>query len=219
MLTIEDIKNNPAIKTYLLQAHEVVGRLGFTEHSLAHAGRVSHLAGEILEKLGCEARLCELARIAGYLHDVGNMICRVNHAQSGAALTFCILRELGMDAEEVAKISSAVGNHDESTGTAVSEISAALILADKSDVRRSRVRNTDLANHDVHDRVNYAVSDAALVVDAQTKTITLRVEIDASLCPVMDYFEIFLARMVMSRRAAGFLDCAFHLVMNGLKML
>ncbi len=218
-ITFEQIANNEEIRTYLRQGHAVLGAMGYTEHSLVHAGRVSYTAAHILTSLSYDARTVELARIAGYLHDIGNMAGRYEHAQTGAVFAFQLLRELGMDPAETGIIVSAIGNHDEGSGNAVNPVSAALILADKTDVRRSRVRNQDPASFDIHDRVNYAVTDAVTTVDAANKQITLTLTIDPALCPVMDYFEIFLSRMIMNRRAAEFLGTRFALVINGSKLL
>lgn len=218
-ITFQDIKNDKNIRTYLLKGHEVLGAMGFTEHSLVHAGRVSYTAAKILSDLHYGERTLELAKIAGYMHDIGNVVGRYNHAQTGAILAFQLLTAMGMESEEIATVVAAIGNHDEGSGAAVNAVSAALILADKTDVRRSRVRNQDFAAFDIHDRVNYAVTDAATRVDAQNKTITLSLKIDQEICSVMDYFEIFLSRMMMNRRAAEFLHTRFSLVINGNKLL
>ena len=192
---------------------------GYTEHSHRHISIVSKRAGDILEKLGYPERTIELAKIAGYLHDIGNCVNRVDHAHSGAIMAFNILKDMGMPVEERTEIMMAIGNHDEKTGTAVSEISAAIILADKSDVHRNRVTNTNLSTFDIHDRVNSAVTDAELNIDAENKKIKLNLTIDTKLCPVLDYFEIFMDRTMMSKYAAKYLKIWFELVINGTKLL
>lgn len=192
---------------------------GYTEHSHRHISIVSKRAGDILEKLGYPDRTVELARIAGYLHDIGNCVNRVDHAHSGAILSFEILKQMGMPVEERTQIMMAIGNHDENTGTAVSEISAALILADKSDVHRDRVVNKNISTFDIHDRVNYAVTNAELKLDVAKRKILLDLTIDNNICPVLDYFEIFMARTMMSKYAAKYLKVWFELVINGTKLL
>ena len=219
LLTLEDLKNSREVKTFLEMAEISMEVQGFTEHSFRHVSLVSKTAGRILQKLEYDAREIELARIAGYLHDIGNAVNRTDHAHTGAVLAYDILVRMGMDFPEAASIMLAIGNHDEKTGTAVSRISAALILADKSDVHRSRVRNTDFATFDIHDRVNYAVESSIINVDRDKKTAVLALDIDTKICPVMDYFEIFLARMTMNRRAAAFLGLNFQLVINGTQLL
>ncbi|WP_330634618.1 HD domain-containing protein [Anaerovorax sp. IOR16] len=196
--------------------------MAFTEHGFAHAGKVSEKAGEILKMLGYSNRMTELAKISAYMHDIGNCINRHDHAQSGAIMAFRILDRLGFDPEELADIIGAIGNHDEGTGTAFSPISAALILADKSDVRRSRVRYKYRKKEsltDIHDRVNYAVTDSILLVEPNEKKIILNLKIDTEISAVMEYFEIFLTRMVMCRNAADYLDLRFELNMNDIKLL
>ena len=192
---------------------------GYTEHSHRHISIVSKRAGDILEKLGYPDRTVELARIAGYLHDIGNCVNRVDHAHSGAILSFEILKQMGMPVEERTQIMMAIGNHDENTGTAVSEISAALILADKSDVHRDRVVNKNISTFDIHDRVNYAVTNAELKLDVAKRKILLDLTIDNNICPVLDYFEIFMARTMMSKYAAKYLKIWFELVNNDTKLL
>ena len=192
---------------------------GYTEHSHRHISIVSKRAGDILEKLGYPDRTVELARIAGYLHDIGNCVNRVDHAHSGAILSFEILKQMGMPVEERTQIMMAIGNHDENTGTAVSDISAAIILADKSDVHRDRVVNTNLSTFDIHDRVNYAVTNAELKLDSENRRIKLNLTIDTNLCPVLDYFEIFMDRTMMSKYAAKYLKIWFELVINDTKLL
>lgn len=217
-LTYKEIRKNKEINTLLERGNEVLGSLGYTDHSAAHAAKVADTAGQILEKLGYSSREAELSRIAGYMHDIGNSVNRCGHAHTGAVLGWQILRELGMPLKETAVIMSAVGNHDEKTGTAVDPISAALILADKTDVRRNRVRNKVKASFDAHDRVNYAVLSSSLVIQKEKKVIQMELELDDSMCSVMDYFEIFLERMLMCRRAAEVLGCRFKLTANGSKL-
>lgn len=219
MITFEDIKSNDNIKIYLKSGNAALAAMGFTEHSFAHAERVARKAAQILEELGYEERLSELAKIAGYMHDIGNVINRQDHAQSSAVISFQLLSNMGMSAGEVCVIASAIGNHDEGSGNAVNPVSAALILADKSDVRRSRVRNRDVQNYDIHDRVNYAATESDLVIDRENKKIILKLTIDPEICPLMDYFEIFMGRMLMSRRAADYLNMKFELEINNTKFL
>ena len=192
---------------------------GYTEHSHRHISIVSKRAGEKLEKLGYAERTVELAKIAGYLHDIGNCVNRTDHAHSGAILAYDILKDMGMPVNERTEIMMAIGNHDENTGTAVSDISAALILADKSDVHRDRVTNKNLSTFDIHDRVNYAVTEAKLNIDSEKRIVTLDLTIDTKLCPVLDYFEIFMQRTMMSKYAAKYLKIWFELVINGTKLL
>ena len=220
MITYTQIKNDPAIKTYVKEADASLAALGYTEHSFAHVTRVAVTAGDILISLGYPERDAELARIAGYLHDIGNLVNRVDHSQSGAILAFRILDRMGMDPEEIAKIVAAIGNHDEGTGVPVSAIAAALIIADKSDVRRTRVRNKELINrNDIHDNVNYSVTESSLTVSEDKKSITLALKIDTSFSAVMDYFEIFLKRMILCRAAAEKLGLNFRLDINGQVLL
>ncbi len=218
-ITFEDIKHNEEFNTYITKGNELLGVLGYTEHSHAHVMKVAQMAAEILIKLGYDDRTVELAEIAAYIHDIGNVINRVEHAQSGAIMAFQILTKIGMIPEEIAAVVGAVGNHDEDAGIPVSPVSAALILADKTDVRRSRVRNKDKSKFDIHDRVNYAVEKSKLVVDGQNRVVRLEMNIDTEICSVMDYFEIFLVRMLMCRRAAEYLNIAFELTANGVKLI
>ncbi len=219
LITLEQILHDPEINTYIQAGNSVLGAIGFTEHGFAHAKRSSDYAASILKTLGYSERTCELAAIAGYMHDIGNTVNRVDHAQSGALMAFSILTRLGMPAEETAQIVTAIGHHDENTAAAVNPIAAALILSDKSDVRRTRVRNKSTVSNDIHDRVNYAVEQAGLQVMVAEKTITLQLTIDTQICPVMEYFEIFLSRMVLCRKAASCLDLTFELVINGVRLL
>jgi len=218
-VTIKDVKNSEEIKTFLRIAEKQLEVQGYTEHSFRHVELVSNTAGNILKDLGYDEREVELARIAGYLHDIGNAINRIDHAHSGAILAYNILTKMGMDYSDAAEVMLAIGNHDENTGTAVSNISAALILADKSDVHRSRVKNKDFATFDIHDRVNYAVESSSITVDREKRVAVLELNIDTKICPVMDYFEIFLTRMTMNRRAADFLGLNFQLIINGTRLL
>ena len=219
MITFEQIKADPSIRTYIQRADESLIYMGFTEHSFAHVGRVAETARYILLSLGYSEREAELAQIAGYLHDIGNVVNRIDHAQSGAVMAFRLLDRMGMDPVEIAMVISAIGNHDESTAAAVNPIAAALILADKTDVRRSRVRNQDFASFDIHDRVNYAVEESKIYFNEDHSAIILDLKIDTSISAVMDYFEIFLGRMMLSRKAAEFLNISFELVINGQRLL
>lgn len=219
MITLEDIKQNQEVQELVIGAQKQLDALGYTEHSIRHISIVSERAGKILKDLGYDERKVELTKIAGYLHDVGNAVNRVDHAHSGAIMAYNILKEMGMDIKERTEIMMAIGNHDEQTGTAVSEISAALILADKSDVHRSRVSKKSITNFDIHDRVNYAVTDAELRLDVEKRIITLDLTIDNNICPVLDYFEIFMQRTMMSKYAAKFLKIWFELIINDTKLL
>ena len=219
MVTFEEIKANEAIHTYIQKADDSLVALGFTEHSFAHVGMVAANAAYILETLGYPERTVELVRIAAYLHDIGNLVNRVDHSQSGAVMAFRILNDMGMDPEEIAEIVTAIGNHDEGNGVPVNEVAAALILADKADVRRSRVRNTDSSTFDIHDRVNYAVEKASTTLDAAGKAVVLDLQLDTGMSPVIDYFEIFLERMLLCRKAAEKLGLSFRLVVNGQTVL
>ena len=214
MTTFEDIKNNDDIKTYITKADESLCALGFTEHSFAHVTRTAEDAGYILRTLGYPERDVELAQISGYLHDIGNLVNRDNHSLSGAVMAFRILDHLDFDAAEIATITTAIGNHDEGTGVPVNHVSAALILADKSDVRRSRVRNPEISSFDIHDRVNYSVKKSVLKINEEHTLIKLKLTVDTKYGSVMDYFEIFLGRMIMCRKAAERLGLEFKLIVN-----
>ena len=218
-ITLEQVKQSEEITSYIRKADESLSALGFTEHSFAHVGLVSAQASAILKTLGYDDRTCELAAIAGWLHDIGNVINRVDHAQSGAVMAFRILDNMDCPPEEIATIVTAIGNHDEKTGTAVDAVSAALILADKTDVRRNRVRGRDQTKFDIHDRVNFAAISSELHMDQEKRQITLDIQLDDEICSVLDYFEIFLERMLMCRRAAEMLGCSFKLKANGSKVL
>ena len=219
MVTYEDVKNSEDIKTYIQKADEALSALGYTEHSFAHVGIACARCTYILETLGKDAREVELARIAAYMHDIGNLVNRVDHSQSGAVMAFRILDKMGMDASETAAVVAAIGNHDEGTGVPIDDISAALIIADKSDVRRSRVRNTDIASFDIHDRVNYSATSSSLIISEDKTEIALALEIDTQVGSIMDYFEIVLDRMILCRKAAEKLDLRFRLVINGQPLL
>ena len=214
MLTYEDVKNNEAIKTYIKAADASLVALGFTEHSFAHVGKVANDAAAILEATGHDAHTVELVKIAAHMHDIGNLINRSEHSQSGAVMAFRILDNMKMPAEDIAEVVTAIGNHDEGTGVPVNDISAALIIADKADVRRTRVRNSDPSSFDIHDRVNYSVVESDLVIDSESKEIRLSLRIDTSIGSLMDYFEIFLGRMTLCRRAAERLGLKFRLSIN-----
>lgn len=219
MITFENIKKNEDIKTYITKADESLKALGYTEHSFAHVGTVSERAAYILETLGYPERTVELARIAGYLHDIGNLVNRVDHSQSGAVMAFRILDNIGMPADEIATVVTAIGNHDEGTGVPVNPVAAALIIADKCDVRRTRVRNSDISSFDIHDRVNYSVEKSSVRISDDKKSIILELDVDTSISAVIDYFSIFIGRMQMSRRAAESIGLKFSLVVNGQTLL
>ena len=218
-ITYEMIQNNPDINTYITQADASLIAMGFTEHSFAHVTKCANVASKLLRDLGYSKREQELAKIAGYMHDIGNVVNREDHAQSGAIMAFRLLDKLGMDASDIAAVVTAIGNHDEHTAFPVNAISAALILADKTDVRRSRVRNRDTINFDIHDRVNYAVERSDVTLDRDRGTITLALTINTQVCAVMDYFEIFLTRMLLCRKAAEFFHLSFKLDINGVNVL
>ena len=217
-ITYQDLKNNGAIITYIKKADESLIALGYTEHSFAHVTKVAELASEMLLTLGYSEREAELAKMAGYLHDIGNVVNRVEHAQSGAVMAFRILDKMGADPEDIATIITAIGNHDESTAYPVNAVAAALILADKTDVRYTRVRNQDFSSFDIHDRVNYSVKESKVEV-VKDSHITLDLIIETKMCTVMDYFEIFLNRMILCRKAAEKLGLNFQLVINGQRLI
>ncbi len=214
MIKFEDIAGSEAVRTYITAADESLKALGYTEHSFAHVGRVADIAGYILLTLGYDGRTVELARIAGYLHDIGNLVNRVEHSQSGAVMAFRILDKLGMPPEEIATVVTAIGNHDEGTGVPVNSVAAALIIADKTDVRRSRVRNTEPASFDIHDRVNYSVKRTELKINGERTLIKLKLDVDTRISALVEYFEIFLERMMLCRRAAEKLGLEFKLIIN-----
>lgn len=218
-MTLEDIKNNKEIEELILSSQKQLNALGYTEHSMRHISIVSNRAAKILETLDYPQERIELAKIAGYMHDIGNCVNRVDHAHSGAILAYQILKEMGMNVQDRTEIMMAIGNHDEQTGTAVSDISAALILADKSDVHRDRVVNTNMSTFDKHDKVNYAVTNAEFIINKENRKVTLDLTIDTEICPVLDYFEIFMDRTMMSKYAAKYLNIWFELIINGTKLL
>ena len=213
-MTYQEIKKNEEINTYIRQADLALSALGFTEHSFAHVTLVAEKAGYILQTLGYPERTVELVKIAGYLHDIGNLVNRVEHSQSGAIMAFRILDHLNFPPDEIGQIVSAIGNHDESTASPVNAVAAALILADKSDVRRNRVRNQDISNFDIHDRVNYSVTKSELKINESHTLIKLKLSVDTRYGSVMDYFEIFLQRMILCRKAAEKLGMQFKLMIN-----
>ena len=218
-VTYEDVKRSEEIRTYITQADASLIALGYTEHSFAHVTRCAEVAGDLLAELGYDEHQIELCKIAAYMHDIGNVVNRHDHNVSGATMAFCILDNMGMEPEDVAAVITAIGHHDDATAFPVNAIAAALILADKTDVRRSRVRNRETINFDIHDRVNYAVERSEVSLDRDSKTFTLSLSINTEVCAVMDYFEIFLQRMLLCRKAAGFFGLTFKLDINGLTLL
>ena len=218
-MTYDIIRKDPAINTYITYADASLAVLGYTEHSYAHVTKVATTAGQLLETLKYPERTVELAKIAGYMHDIGNVVNRSEHSQSGAVMAFRILDRIGFEPEEIAVIVSAIGNHDEGTGVPVSAVAAALILADKSDVRRSRVRSRQIESFDIHDRVNYSVTESQLRINDDQTQVILELTVDTQFSPVMDYFEIFMTRMIMCRKAAKALGLEFKLVINQQIML
>ena len=219
MLTFQDVKNNVTIRTYIQRAHESLIALGYTEHSFGHVTHVAETAGYILKTLNYPERTVEVAKIASYLHDIGNVVNRVEHSQSGAIMAFRLLDHMDCDPEEIATIITAIGNHDEGTGQPVNAVAAALILADKADVRRSRVRNQDKATFDIHDRVNYSVTKSWLEISEDRTEIKLDLTVDTEYSSIMDYFEIFMQRMLLCRKAAEHLGLKFRLTINGQPLL
>ena len=220
MVTFQEIKQNEEIKTYIVKADASLGALGYTEHSFAHVGVVVDVASYILEKLGYSERDIEAVKIAAYMHDIGNLVNRVEHAQSGAIMAFNILKELKAEPDFIADVVTAIGNHDESTAVPVNPITAALIIADKTDVRRSRVRNIENPqSFDIHDSVNYSVKKSLVKINEDKTIIKLKLNIDTKYCAVMDYFEIFLERMTLCRKAAEVLGLQFHLIINEQQIL
>ena len=214
MITYDMIRQDEAVKTYITKADESLIALGYTEHSFAHVTKVAEMGGYILETLGYPEKDIEMVKIAGYLHDIGNLINRVEHSQSGAVMAFRLLDKMGMEPENIAAVVTAIGNHDEGTGTPVNAIAAALFLADKSDVRRSRVRNIKPTEFDIHDRVNYSVTSSKLTINEDKTEISLNLTIDTQYSSVMEYFEIFLERMLLCRQAADRLGLKFTLTIN-----
>ena len=214
MLTYEQVTKSDAIRTYIIRADESLAALGYTEHSFAHVAHVAETAGYILKTLGYDDRTVELAKIAGYLHDIGNLVNRKEHSQSGAVMAWSILSDMGCDPGEMATIVTAIGNHDEGTGVPVNAVAAALILADKADVRWTRVRNQDISTFDIHDRVNYSVKKSMLKINEDRTIVKLKLTIDNKFGSVMDYFEIFMERMILCRKAAEKLGMQFKLIIN-----
>lgn len=215
MLTYNTVTKSNTIRTYITRADESLGALGFTEHSFAHVIHVAKTAGYIMQTMGYDERTVELSKIAGYLHDIGNLVNRKDHSQSGAVMAWSILNDMGCDPAEIATIVTAIGNHDEGTGVPVNPVAAALILADKADVRRSRVRNKDEATFDIHDRVNYSVQDSTMTINEEKTQVTLKLSVDTKYGSVMDYCEIFMGRMILCRKAAQTLGLEFKLIING----
>jgi len=219
MLTYEQLVKSEAIRTYIIRADESLTALGFTEHSFAHVVRVAETVGYILETMGYDARTVELGKIAGYLHDIGNLVSRSDHSQSGAVMAWSILNDMGCDPGEIATIVTAIGNHDEGTGVPVNPVAAALILADKSDVRRTRVRNKDVSTFDIHDRVNYSVKKSELEINSEKTEVKLRLNVDTAYGSVMNYFEIFMGRMLLCCKAAEKLGLQFKLMINDQQLI
>jgi len=219
MVTLREVKKDPEANALITEADRQLAILGYTEHGHRHARLVAKNSRSILIQLGYDEKVAELSAIAGYLHDIGNVVNRQAHERTSALLAREILVRLGMEFGEVAQIMAAIGNHHEEGGNPVSEIAAALILADKADVHRSRVRNPALIKFDIHDRVNFAVKKSTLSVDSVNHRIVFDLHVDTGIAPVMEYFEIFLSRMLISRRAADFLRCRFELVINGTKLV
>lgn len=217
-VTLANVQEHEGVQTFIALADRHLGELGYTEHGFRHAGLVANIAYNVLQRLEFDERVSELGAVAGYLHDMGNFVSRTMHSQTGAAITYDILRDLGMTYAEIGVIMAAIGNHEEEFGNPVNPVGAALIVADKSDVHRSRVRIKDPKLFDIHDRVNHAVEHSFLRVDSAAKTLTLELTIDTELAGVMEYFEIFLSRMIMCRRAGEYLDCEFKIDINGTKL-
>ena len=218
IVTLDLVRRDPKVKIYLQAANDQMNALGYTEHGFRHAGMVAEMARNLLASLGQDERVLELSAIAGYLHDVGNAVSRNDHANSAAIMAFTLLNEIGMSASEVAIVMGAIGNHEEELGAPTSAIGAALIIADKSDVHHSRVQNLNPLTFDIHDRVNFSVQRSHLRVDTQNKTVRLELTTDEQSASVMEYFEIFLSRMLMCRRAADFFGYRFKLIINGGEM-
>lgn len=219
MTSYENLRHDSEILALIKSADDVLGAIGYTEHGMAHCVKTGTDAGRILETLGYTERECELAKIAGLIHDIGNTVNRSNHAHNGALLAFSLLKEREFPIEEVIAVTTAIGHHDEKTAAPVTPIAASLILADKSDVRASRVRDKDTVYTDIHDRVNYAAKNSKITVMNEHKLIILELEIDTTICPVMEYFEIFLERMVLCKKSAAFLGCDFELIINDTRLL
>ncbi len=218
-VSFDDIKNNQTIDSFIRASNDYLGAIGYTEHGFRHVSLVASVSKNILATLGYPKRLQELAEIAGYLHDIGNVINRQDHGQSASLIAFDILKQLGATPDEIALVASAIGNHEEEIGEPVNPVAAALILADKSDVHKTRVRNPSMIAVDIHDRVNYAVDRSFLNINKEEKLISLNLNVDTKISQVIEYFEIFMSRMNMCRRAAKFLDCKFELIINERKLL
>jgi metal-dependent HD superfamily phosphatase/phosphodiesterase len=218
-VSLEEVRRNPLVLEFIEAANNYLGVIGYTEHGTRHVSLVSSIARNVLSHLGYDARTCELAAIAGFLHDIGNVINRTDHGQSSGVLAAGLLREMGMPPEEIAVVIGAIGNHEEEIGDPVSPVCAALILGDKSDVHRSRVRNPRMIAFDIHDRVNYAVQKSFLEVNRNQRLISLKLEVDTAVSRIIEYFEIFMPRLVICRRSAAHLACAFELVVNGQKLV
>ena len=214
MITFASVRGNPAVAEYIARADESLAALGYTEHSFAHVTRVAETARYILSTLGYPEHDVELAQIAGYLHDIGNLVNRIDHAQSGAVMAFRLLDNMGASTDEIATIVSAIGNHDESTAVPVNPVAAALILGDKTDVRRTRVRNQDTTKFDIHDRVNYSARESLVKINQEHTLLKLKLTVETQYSSVMDYFEIFLDRMILCRKAAEKLNLQFKLIIN-----
>lgn len=214
MIKYQDILTNKEINDFIEAADDALSVIKFTEHGYKHVKKVAVMVEEILTNLECDAKTIELGKIAAYMHDIGNVINRINHSQSGAMLSYCLLQKMGMDTRDICKVIEAIGNHDESAASIVSQITAALILADKSDVRRTRVHNKDINSFDIHHRVNYSVTGSNIKMNMDKKTVTLNLIIDQKFCSIMDYFEIFTSRMLLCKKAAAFLGLTFHLIIN-----
>ena len=219
LVTYKYIKQNPDIMEYIRRADKTLEAMGYTEHSFPHVERVAATSAMILETLGYDERTIELAKIASIMHDIGNIINRIDHAQSGAVMAFRLLDNMSMPADEICSVIAAIGNHDEGTAQPLDAISAAMIIADKADVRRSRVRNTDLTTFDIHDRVNYAVEMSGVSFSEDKKILILELQIDTKISSVMEYFEIFMNRMILCKRASEFLGLKFEFIINGSKIL
>ncbi len=218
-VTLKEVQEHKKVRVFIEKADNYLGQIGYTEHGFRHTELVARVAEKVMLDLDLPSREAELAAIAGYLHDIGNVAGREGHHNTGAIISMDILESLGMAPEEVAEVVAAIGNHDEEEGRIVNRVAAALILSDKSDVHRSRVRNPDFSTFDIHDRVNYAVDESYLTVDRENMAVTLRLNIDTEISHVMEYFEIFLSRMIMCRRAAAFLGTRFCLVVNEAQLL
>ena len=218
LVTLRDVRNNPKVKTYIEKANEQMAAIGYSEHGLRHAGLVAAIARNILLELGFEPRLTEIAGMAGYLHDIGNCVHRIYHPQIGATMAFQLLDGMDMEAVEIATVIAAIGNHEEPEGVPINAVTAAVIIADKSDVHFTRVQNPDPTTYDIHDRVNNAVQKSHILVDKAQQVVTLDLVIDVAKASVMEYFEIFVVRMLMCRKAAAVLGCQFRLIINGTEL-